>query len=248
MSIRINNKVYKIIEGEKMKKISIIWILPIMVVLGYSIWIMNNYINKHNYIHEESLSYVDVENTVETINMDTNEQCYQMISLIDFDILNMLSVEKTSKLTDEEKLDICINYIARNIEKFKSVIKNINKEFIFEENETEYYSIGYIDKVDLINISKQFFYISNFDFSSYKFYDKNIDLIAIVPVINQNIKYNNSKIMQMRLINENNYSLQIEYTRSIQNIDNTFVVEYFLDKIDGKYYIVGYNIIVSNVK
>lgn len=196
----------------------------------------------------EELSYIDVEDNleVETVLIN-NEEHYEKISLIDYDVLNMLNVKNTYKLTDEEKLDICMNYISRNIESFSDKIKNINKEFIYEENETQFYAIGYIDKYDLIEIARQFFNINNFDFSSYKFYDKQSDFVAIVPIINESVKYDSSKVIDIKATGDNMYSLKIEYNRSIQDIKNVFLVEYLLNKIDGKYYIIGYNVINSNI-
>lgn len=232
-----------------MKKNSVILIIVMSFIFVFSVVIIFSLTSKNKYMLEENLSYIDVENNSESeFVFSGNDDCYKLISLIDFDILNMLNVEDTFKLTDEEKLDICINYIARNIENFSNITKNINKEFIYEENGTEYYSLGYIDKLDLINIANKFFNISNFDFSNYKFYDKQSDFVAIVPIINENVKYDNSEIIGMNMISDDMYSFKVHYDRSIQDKKNTFIVEYLLNKIDGKYFILGYNVINSDVQ
>ena len=52
----------------------------------------------------------------------------------------------------------------------------------------------------------------------------------------------------MNMISDDMYSFKVQYDRSIQDKKNTFIVEYLLNKIDGKYFILGYNIINSDVE
>ena len=95
------------------------------------------------------------------------------ITNIDNILLNSLNVEDSLNLTSDEKIEIVLNYIAKNEHLYKDRIVDLKEQFIYVDNDTNYYSIGYIDKKDLISIMEMFFETDNIDLSTSKFYDSN---------------------------------------------------------------------------
>ena len=235
------------------KKVSVIWLIPLLVSYLYIIVIYYVKIPKINIGKKiESNSYKDIEAYSRNYNVDydingINIDVKDYITNIDNILLNSLNVEDSLNLTSDEKIEIVLNYIAKNEHLYKDRIVDLKEQFIYVDNDTNYYSIGYIDKKDLISIMEMFFETDNIDLSTSKFYDSNSSFVAIVPTIKDEIIYKDIQIYEKHLDENNTLHLSIKYIREVYGKQNEIKVSYLISTHNGKYYIRGYKIIESIV-
>lgn len=226
------------------KKISAVWIIPLVLVCFIVVFIYSlNQKRVGKNIIVESNSYKDTEMEQIKSSNDLNEY----IASIDNILLNTLNIENTNNLLIEDKIAIIINYISKNEEKYKGKIVNLHKQYIYNDIDTEYASIGFIDKKDFIEIANMYFEISNKDLESSKFYDKESTYMAIVPVMPEYISYDKSEVQDITIDNKDMYNVHIKYNRNVYGKINEINVLYRLEKTIGKYKILGYKVINSNV-
>ena len=132
--------------------------------------------NNLNYVKTDSKNYILQENLEKFIDkMDKTyfaSQCFNKEKIV---------------FGNEEMIDYAIEYIILNYEKYSSKVLNLEKEFIYEENDSTYSSIGYVDKSVVQEVILEFFGVEDIDFTTHKFYDSKSDFLALVPMINDNV-------------------------------------------------------------
>lgn len=226
------------------KKISAIWIIPLVIVCFIVVFIYSiNQKRVGKNIIVETNSYKETEME----QLKSSNDLKEYISSIDNILLNTLNIEDTNKLSSDDKIAIIINYISKNEEKFKNKMVNLHKQFIYNDIDTEYASIGYMDKKDFIEIANMYFDVTNKEIESSKFYDKDSTYIAIVPVMPEYISYDNSNIEDVSVDNQDIYNVHIKYHRNVYGKTNEINVLYRLEKSIGKYKFLSYKIINSTV-
>ncbi|MEG2235163.1 MAG: hypothetical protein RR144_01795, partial [Clostridia bacterium] len=147
--------------------------------------------------------------------VDTNyikvENFFESIKKIDRVILSSVFNKETNILSDEQILDLTINIISNNFDKYK--IKYSDKMDMVKENGFEYYPIGYIKKNDLKKVIYDIFRRDDIDILSYKSYNVNTDTITIIPRFSEIIDYDLSSINKISKNSDNEYVLNINYIR-----------------------------------
>ncbi|MEG1989976.1 MAG: hypothetical protein RR136_03175 [Clostridia bacterium] len=179
--------------------------------------------------------------------VDTNyikvENFFESIKKIDRVILSSVFNKETNILSDEQILDLTINIISNNFDKYK--IKYSDKMDMVKENGFEYYPIGYIKKNDLKKVIYDIFRRDDIDILSYKSYNVNTDTITIIPRFSEIIDYDLSSINKISKNSDNEYVLNINYIRIIGDITNKFNVEYYIKINNNKCSFIGFKIINS---
>lgn len=174
--------------------------------------------NNLNYVKTDSKNYILQENLEKFIDkMDKTyfaSQCFNKEKIV---------------FGNEEMIDYAIEYIILNYEKYSSKVLNLEKEFIYEENDSTYSSIGYVDKSVVQEVILEFFGVEDIDFTTHKFYDSKSDFLALVPMINDNvIKFESKSIEDFSITPENEITVNVKY---IVNENDSFCYQYkiFLD-------------------
>ena len=174
--------------------------------------------NNLNYVKTDSKNYILQENLEKFIDkMDKTyfaSQCFNKEKIV---------------FGNEEMIDYAIEYIILNYEKYSSKVLNLEKEFIYEENDSTYSSIGYVDKSVVQEVILEFFGVEDIDFTTHKFYDSKSDFLALVPMINDNvIKFESKSIEDFNITPENEITVNVKY---IVNENDSFCYQYkiFLD-------------------
>ena len=174
--------------------------------------------NNLNYVKTDSKNYILQENLEKFIDkMDKTyfaSQCFNKEKIV---------------FGNEEMIDYVIEYIILNYEKYSSKVLNLEKEFIYEENDSTYSSIGYVDKSVVQEVILEFFGVEDIDFTTHKFYDSKSDFLALVPMINDNvIKFESKSIEDFSITPENEITVNVKY---IVNENDSFCYQYkiFLD-------------------
>lgn len=176
--------------------------------------------NNLNYVKTDSKNYILQENLEKFINkMDKTyfaSQCFNKEKII---------------FENEEMIDYAIEYIILNYEKYSSKVLNLEKEFIYEENDSTYSSIGYVDKSVVQEVILEFFGVEDIDFTTHKFYDIKSDFLALVPMINDNvIKFKSKSIEDFSITSKNEITVNVKYIVT-ENENDSFCYQYkiFLD-------------------
>ena len=174
--------------------------------------------NNLNYVKTDSKNYILQENLEKFIDkMDKTyfaSQCFNKEKIV---------------FGNEEMIDYAIEYIILNYEKYSSKVLNLEKEFIYEENGSTYFSIGYVNKSIVQEVILEFFGVEDIDFTTHKFYDSKSDFLALVPMINDNvIKFESKSIEDFSITPENEITVNVKY---IVNENDSFCYQYkiFLD-------------------
>ena len=174
--------------------------------------------NNLNYVKTDSKNYILQENLEKFIDkMDKTyfaSQCFNKEKIV---------------FGNEEMIDYAIEYIILNYEKYSSKVLNLEKEFIYEENDSTYSSIGYVDKSVVQEVILEFFGVEDIDFTTHKFYDSKSDFLALVPMINDNvIKFESKSIEDFSITSKNEITVNVKY---IVTENDSFCYQYkiFLD-------------------
>lgn len=176
--------------------------------------------NNLNYVKTDSKNYILQENLEKFIDkMDKTyfaSQCFNKEKIV---------------FGNEEMIDYAIEYIILNYEKYSSKVLNLEKEFIYEENGSTYFSIGYVNKSIVQEVILEFFGVEDIDFTTHKFYDSKSDFLALVPMINDNvIKFKSKSIEDFSITSKNEITVNVKYIVT-ENENDSFCYQYkiFLD-------------------
>ena len=176
--------------------------------------------NNLNYVKTDSKNYILQENLEKFIEkMDKTyfaSQCFNKEKIV---------------FGNEEMIDYAIEYIILNYEKYGSKVLNLEEEFIYEENGSTYFSIGYVNKSIVQEVILEFFGVEDIDFTTHKFYDSKSDFLALVPMINDNvIKFKSKSIEDFSITSKNEITVNVKYIVT-ENENDSFCYQYkiFLD-------------------
>ena len=192
----------------------IIAIFSICTYLSFNVF--NNFIQVGKKVDTKEKLYSDV---------------YRYISSIDRNLINtsLMFNDNTKLLNNDQKLDIVINEILNDLEKYKLDIKELDNQFIYKEDGTEYYSLGYVNKSLIKKLSYQYFNDYDIDISSYKYYDSNSDMVALVERRAEYTDYDKSDFIDLQKTEYNKYTAIFNYKRKMLNKVNEFNIEYYIN-------------------
>lgn len=208
--------------------VSVLTIIMLIVIAGVINAILSNDV-EISALKDEGYEYTQVLSDTEEYHT-----VYNHIKDIDKSLLSVLLMNDKTEITDDFMIDFAITYIIRNTKLFNEKIVDLNKQFVYEEEETEYYSIGYVDKEVVKNIIFDTFGVEDIELKNHKFYDLNSDFMALVPNILDEINYENSEFISLTQTGSNEYVAVVKYERNFLDQTNKFNVKYYLTKDDTK--------------
>lgn len=136
---------------------------------------------------------IEVEHTQVLTSSDISNDIFCFLKNIDTTIFSVLSIyddiEKGEvSFSIEQKLDIANAYIIQNLGKYQSEIKNVDKNYIYMEDDTAINSLGFVDKSLIEKIVFEIFGECDIILYNYKFYDTQTDMVALVPLTMYNTR------------------------------------------------------------
>lgn len=179
-----------------------------------------------------------------------SDEILEFLNKIDKTLLSVVSINDKNEIEEfslEEKLDFANAYIIQNFKSYKKEIKYLEKDFCFYTNDTQIYSVGYVDKELIKQIIFEIFGRCDIIFKGYKFYDEENDLVALVPFFMENTGYEKVDMVKLNPKEKNIYTLTLKYTRSFENITNSFFVDYIIKKEGENNYLTSMKIYNSKL-
>ena len=155
------------------------------------------------------------------------DEIYKSIDSIDKIILDCMSCDGKTILTEENKLDFAVRYIIENKSEFIKDINIYNKEDYYTYEDTLYYNFGKVTEQFAINIINKFFYSFDFNIKNYKFYNNGYIELNFEPI--EHLWYDSKKILNVEKINNKVYNVYMEYNREINGKIHTFNVKYIVN-------------------
>ncbi len=171
------------------------------------------------------ISFISIGVYSNTKKILTKKQLFDNIGSIEKIIISCMTREGKNSLDDELKIDFTIKYIIENKDKYSSIIKTTDK-LSFNENFTEYYVFGKVHKEDLKKVCLSFFCTLECNVEEYKYYDDDYIYLVYMPCDNPSLDLK-------EVIYHNKNSVTIKYSRCIEDINNSFLVDYIYNE-NGK--------------
>lgn len=184
------------------------------------------------------------ENDLDIFNSFNNESTMiQFIKSMDQILLCTISLNNnTFNFTDEQKLDFAVNYIIMNYGVYKDDIVYLEVPFVYEEDDTKYNSIGYVNKSIIENIIYDYYGDKDIIYDGYKFYDIRTNLVALVPYVIDKTSTNDMELLSIDNLDINKYVVICKYFRKFELKTNEFKIEYIIEKREDKQSIYKYNL------
>lgn len=186
------------------------------------------------------------EEKVKNVYNNIEEDIYNFTRTVDSVIINSISFsKKTENITKEQRVDFAINYIILNISDYSKNIINLDKMFIYNENDSSFFSVGYIEKNIVEKIILDIFGVEEKIDENYKFLDKTTKYIALVPYFKEFASFEEVNLEKIYINEDNTFFVLNKYKRKLDSKTNEFNVKYIIEKCNNRYILKSYEILDS---
>jgi len=177
---------------------------------------------------KEKIEYQESELTINTRSDKIENEIYQYLASFDKNILEMMQVYdlKDGSITKEQLIDIAIKYIISHSSNYQEEIQNDLPIYIYEKDNSSYFSIGYVEKSFLLDIVHHFFKIEELNLEDHPFYDVEKDMIALVAIYGDNSSYTTKELLNFQKLSSDEYLVSISYQKNMDGNVNVVKIEY----------------------
>lgn len=180
------------IQSSKIIIFKQIAIIIILFILGLGLALVLNFSGNFRFKFKERLNknFTSESSLYKSKNTDDILDFLKKVDKIIFSVPAIYDdIENGEvKFSSEHKIDVAIAYIIQNLDKYQNEIKTIDKNFVYMEDDTCISALGFVNKSLIRKIVFKIFGQCDIIFSSYKLYDSQTDMIALVPILMDNVR------------------------------------------------------------
>lgn len=177
---------------------------------------------------KEKIEYPESELTINTRSDKIENEIYQYLADFDKNILEMMQVNdlKGGSITREQMIDIAIKYIISHSSIYQEEIRKDLPIYIYEKDNSSYFSIGYVEKSFLLDVIHRFFKIEELNLEEHPFYDEKKDMFALVAIYGDNSSYTTKELLNFQRISSDEYLVSVAYQKNMNSNVNIAKIEY----------------------
>ncbi|MDD3304467.1 MAG: hypothetical protein PHP54_06105 [Clostridia bacterium] len=152
--------------------------------------------------------------------------------LLEIDDILLEVYDENQGFTKESMINFSVQYILKNYDNYATQILDVEDNFLYRCNGTEYIPQGYVETVLLSKIINHFFGKENLDVTSHPYYNPDVQKFALISTRGDSPIFDKAILDNFDIINDNVVIMTLKYTIQHKQI----AVNYTIYINNGQYH------------